>query len=117
MSYTVIYRFMDLQDFNHIYEVGDEYPRNGSETTSSRIKELAGKENKIGKPLIKGMQNNNSVELVDLPDKSSKDLNKTAINRMSTADLQTLAAEQGIENADEISGAELKKLLIEKFGL
>ena len=42
---------------------------------------------------------------------------KTDISRMSTADLQALAAEQGIENATELSGAELKKLLIEKFGL
>ena len=39
------------------------------------------------------------------------------INRMSTSDLQSLAKEQEIENADEISGSELKKMLIEKFGL
>ena len=44
-------------------------------------------------------------------------LTKTDINRMSTADLQSLATAQGIENAKELSGAELKKLLIEKFGL
>lgn len=43
--------------------------------------------------------------------------NKTEINRMPTADLQKLAAEYGIENAEKISGADLKKLLIEKFGL
>ena len=42
---------------------------------------------------------------------------KTDINRMSTADLQALAAAQGMENAKELSGAELKKILIEKFGL
>ena len=42
---------------------------------------------------------------------------KTDISRMSTADLQALAAAQGMENAKELSGAELKKLLIEKFGL
>lgn len=42
---------------------------------------------------------------------------KTEINRMSTADLQKLAAEQGVAGAEEISGAELKKILIEKFGL
>ena len=42
---------------------------------------------------------------------------KTDISRMSTADLQSLAAVQGMENAKELSGAELKKLLIEKFGL
>lgn len=42
---------------------------------------------------------------------------KTEINRMSTADLQVLADRIGIENATELSGADLKKILIEKFGL
>lgn len=42
---------------------------------------------------------------------------KTEINRMSTADLQKLAAEQGIENAQATSGAELKEILIAKFNL
>ena len=42
---------------------------------------------------------------------------KTEINRMSTAELQTLALENGIDGADEMTGAELKKILIEKFGL
>lgn len=42
---------------------------------------------------------------------------KTDINRMTTAELQSLAAEVGIENAFDTSGGELKKLLIEHFGL
>lgn len=42
---------------------------------------------------------------------------KTEINRMSTGDLRILATEQGIENAEETSGADLKKMLIEKFEL
>ena len=42
---------------------------------------------------------------------------KTEINRMSTADLKKLASENGIENAAEINGSDLKKMLIEKFGL
>ena len=42
---------------------------------------------------------------------------KTDISRMTTADLQSLATAQGMENAKELSGAELKKILIEKFGL
>ena len=41
----------------------------------------------------------------------------TTINRMSTSDLQAFAAEHGIDNAEELTGAELKKLLIEKLGL
>lgn len=42
---------------------------------------------------------------------------KTEINRMSTAELQELALENDIEGANEMTGAELKKVLIEKFGL
>lgn len=50
-------------------------------------------------------------------DKFPSDYTKTAIKRMPTADLQALALEQGIENAMELTGAELKELLIEKLGL
>ena len=46
---------------------------------------------------------------------ASFDYSKTTINRMSN--LQAFAAEQGIDNAEELTGAELKKLLIEKLGL
>lgn len=42
---------------------------------------------------------------------------KTDINRMSTEDLRRLALKQGIQNADETNGADLKKILIERFGL
>ena len=42
---------------------------------------------------------------------------KTEINRMSTFDLKKLAKKQGIKGTEEMTGAELKKVLIEKFGL
>lgn len=42
---------------------------------------------------------------------------KTDIMQMKTADLQTLAAENGIEDAYEKTGSTLKQELIEKFGL
>ena len=42
---------------------------------------------------------------------------KTEINRMSTAELQELALENNVDSADEMTGTELKKVLIEKFGL
>lgn len=51
--YNVICRFADLQDESHVYEVGDTYPRDGYEPTLKRIRELSGKKNKIGQPLIK----------------------------------------------------------------
>lgn len=42
---------------------------------------------------------------------------KTEINRMSTADLKKLAKSEGIDGAEDMNGADLKKVLIEKFGL
>lgn len=51
--YKVIERFMDLQDENHIYEIGDTYPRKGSKPSKERIEELASDKNLIGFPLIK----------------------------------------------------------------
>ena len=42
---------------------------------------------------------------------------KTEINRMSTAELQALALENGIGGAEGMTGADLKKVLIDHFGL
>lgn len=42
---------------------------------------------------------------------------KTDINTMKVSDLRKVATRQGIQNADDISGAELKNLLIAKLGL
>lgn len=50
--YKVIKFFMDLQDNNRAYNIGDTYPRAGFEPSPERIAELAGKQNKQGKPLI-----------------------------------------------------------------
>ena len=54
--YKVICRFADLQDESHVYEVGDIYPREGHEPSLKRIRELSGKKNKIGEPLIKEVE-------------------------------------------------------------
>ncbi len=50
--YKVIKLFADLQDGNHVYNVGDEFPRKGVSVTDARIAELAGSNNKQGTPLI-----------------------------------------------------------------
>lgn len=42
---------------------------------------------------------------------------RTDINRMNKDDLVFLAVEVGIEAAEDMSGSDLKKELIEKFGL
>lgn len=58
--YKVIKHFHDLQDETKTksgvvyreYNVGDEYPHKGLKVSEDRLKELAGKDNKQGTPLI-----------------------------------------------------------------
>lgn len=101
--YEVIRDFTDLQDNEYPYIAGDVFPRDGMEVSKERINELSGSNNLQRKPLIKKIE--------------QKTYTKSEINRMSTADLQNLAAVEGIEDAYETSGSELKKILAEHFGL
>ena len=113
MSYKVIHYFTDLQDFNHPYKVGDIFPRLGMKVSEERLKELSSNKNKQKKPLIELVKD---VELVEEVEEENG-YTKTDINRMSTQDLRTLAMAQGFEDVEEYTGAELKKMLIEKLGL
>lgn len=123
MSYKVIHYFTDLQDFNHPYKVGDTFPRLGLKVSNERLEELASDKNKQGKPLIEKVEEVKEKNFLDefaetvVEDRNAKKIiyTKTEINRMSTADLKKLAKENGID--DDLSGAEIKKDLIAKFGL
>lgn len=50
--YRVIKAFVDLQDNNYKYDVGDTYPHKGLNVLQSRINELASDKNKQKTPLI-----------------------------------------------------------------
>ena len=50
--YKVIKHFVDLQDNNYKYDIGDTYPRKGLNVLQSRINELASSKNKQKTPLI-----------------------------------------------------------------
>ena len=123
MSYKVIHYFTDLQDFNHPYKVGETFPRLGLKVSNERLEELASSKNKQGKPLIEKVEEVKEKNFLDefaetvAEDRNAKKIiyTKTEINRMSTADLKELAKEQGLD--DELSGADIKKALIKKFGL
>ena len=113
MSYKVIHYFEDLQDFNHPYKPGDTFPRLGMKVSEDRLKELSSANNRQKKPLIKA----DGEDAPASKEVEKKEYSKTDINRMSTAELKTLAIEQGVVDASEMTGSELKKVLIEKFGL
>ena len=117
MSYKVIHYFTDLQDFNHPYKVGDTFPRLGMSVTEERLKELSSKNNKQGKPLIEKVEDDFAKHMNPPVVEETKEYTKTDINRMSTSELREVAKANGIDNAEDITGGELKKILIESFGL
>ena len=64
MSYKVIKAFYDLQNGDHYYEVGDDFPVKGTNASDKRIKELSGCNNRQKTPLI--------VETAEKPKKRKK---------------------------------------------
>lgn len=56
MAYEVIKKFKDLKDDNYIYNVGDRFPRKNKRVSPKRYAELAGSDNKIGRPVIKKVE-------------------------------------------------------------
>lgn len=52
MKYRVLKYFTDLQDNNHAYHVGEQFPHAGLEVSNERLEELSTAKNKRGIPLI-----------------------------------------------------------------
>ena len=71
MAYRVIKHFVDLQDSNHKYDIGDIYPRKGLNVLQSRINELASNKNLQKTPLIEEIP-----EAEEKPKKKTKSVKK-----------------------------------------
>ena len=69
-KYEVVYPFKDLKDNNYIYKINDVYPREGLTLTKKRINELASDKNRIGKTLIKKIEN--ETEKTDEPEETDE---------------------------------------------
>lgn len=106
--YKVLAYFTDLQDNNHPYNEGDIFPRDGLSVSENRLQELSSTRNRRKIKLI---------ELVEDKQEPPKPLTKTEINRMPLSELRELALANGIENTEDMTGAELKKALISRFEL
>ena len=116
MEYVVIRSFTDKDSQEH-YAVGDRYPRRGF-AAKARVAELSTTNNKRGIALIaekKSVKKENPV--IEEKSEEAQELTKADITSMTVAEVRELAKENGIENADDLSGNKLKKLLIEKMGL
>lgn len=62
MKYKVIVEFADLEDGNHIYHVGDTYPRQGLAPAKERVGFLHSSQNLLHTPVIE------AVEVTDFDD-------------------------------------------------
>lgn len=63
--YKVLSTFADLQDSNHLYNVGDVYPRAGYTPSDGRLEELSTVNNRLRKPLIEKIEE--PTETVEQP--------------------------------------------------
>ncbi|PEO51534.1 hypothetical protein [Bacillus toyonensis] len=57
VKYVVLENFTDLQDDNHVYRKGNQYPRKGR-NKKERVEELSGNDNLRSAPLIKELEGN-----------------------------------------------------------
>lgn len=57
------------------------------------------------------------VPEINAPSSFDPRYTKTDINRMSVSDLRQIVMSTGVENADIMTGAEMKEYLINLFGL
>lgn len=77
MKYKVLYPFADLHDKKYKYNAGDIFPRTGLEVSEDRIKELAGSNNKLKKPLIEEIIEETPKEVSEANEASEKPKKKT----------------------------------------
>ena len=91
-----------------LYEIGQDVPM--------EEKKAVEKANTKPQAVAKEEVTDDFSQYMNAPEETKEvTYTKTEINRMSTADLRELAKANGID--DGLSGAEIKKALIEKFGL
>lgn len=55
-EYKVVRRFMETKHDNHIYEIGDAYPKEDAKATKARFEELSSTKNKYKKVYIEEVE-------------------------------------------------------------
>ena len=72
MNYKVVKAFTDLQDNRHVYNAGDQFPRDGVDVSEDRLKELSSADNKRGVPLIKADEPMVELDIEVVPDEEAE---------------------------------------------
>lgn len=79
--YRVIKAFADVYDAEHVYNVGDEFPRAGVSVSEARLEELSSDENRCGVALI---VNEDPTEDAPMPTGAAEDA-KTGVDPSESA--------------------------------
>lgn len=74
-KYVVINYFTDLRDYDHPYNVGDEFPRQGVTVSEERLAELSSSRNKQRRPLIKAVEDTQKAEEPKKPETPAQNEN------------------------------------------
>lgn len=93
--------------FNHMVKYGDKYYAAGEEVPME--KKVIKEEKAVETP--SPSYSDSDITLEEDSTTEEKQYTKTEINSMNKAELQALAAENGVENAYDMTGTELKTLL------
>lgn len=125
--YIVVNKFKDLEDNDHLYEIGKIYPHEKKNISEDRIKELTTKKNKLKNVLIKEVDISelNQEQLCEVATIEGIDLNKLILEKLNSVDnkasdnqklkeVQEKAKKLGIEFSNDMSIEELNKLIEEK---
>lgn len=100
---------------DHTVKVNGEWYRAGMEIPALSAEKTVEKETVV----VEEPKEEKSEEAKEKPHEEVKEekLTKSKITLMNVAGLRELATKHGVENVDELTGSELKEILIEKLGL
>lgn len=103
---------------DHIVKVNGEWYRAGAEIPAlsdvAVAKEADTPKEEI--PVVEVPKEDNHEE-EDHTEVKAEKITKSKITLMNVAGLRELATKNGVENVDELTGSELKEILINKLGL
>ena len=98
--YKVLSEFADLQDGNHIYRVGDVYPREGYTPKDERVDELSTGKNLLHKPLIQKVEVETVPQKIEEAPEVEEQLHEETVDEIEAEEEQP-KRKRGKKNTDD----------------